>query len=189
MSEKFVSKVLDEKGMEFDVQRVVQVGSGGTSGMVTDGKGKVKCTLVQALRLCTGRTARSSRGIREQRYSRGIALPFHDLGTRGGEGLASRTGRSLPPGKTRYPLYRRLGGPQGRSGQVRKISLPSVFDPRTVQPVASRYTGYTTWPTWLPMTRRRLDWITWGLRQLKERGNFSIFHRYPRIRSFYEYDD
>ena len=29
----------------------------------------------------------------------------------------------LPPGKTRYLLYRRLGGPQGRSGRVRKISL------------------------------------------------------------------
>jgi len=28
---------------------------------------------------------------------------------------------ALPPGKTRYPLYRKLGGPQGRSGQVRKI--------------------------------------------------------------------
>jgi hypothetical protein len=28
----------------------------------------------------------------------------------------------LSPGKTRYPLYRRLDGPQGRSGQVRKIS-------------------------------------------------------------------
>ena len=27
-----------------------------------------------------------------------------------------------PPGKTRYPLYRRLGGPQGWSGRVRKIS-------------------------------------------------------------------
>jgi len=31
----------------------------------------------------------------------------------GVEGSASRPGRSLPPGKTRYPLYRRLGGPQG----------------------------------------------------------------------------
>ena len=49
---------------------------------------------------------------------------------------------ALPPGKTRYPLYRRLGGPQGRSGQVRKISSPSGFDPRTVQPVASCYTDY-----------------------------------------------
>jgi len=42
----------------------------------------------------------------------------------GGEGSASHPGCSLPLGKTRYPLYRRLGGPQGRSGQVRKISPP-----------------------------------------------------------------
>jgi hypothetical protein len=33
------------------------------------------------------------------------------------------------------------GGPQGRSGLVRKISLPPGLDPRTVQPVASRYTS------------------------------------------------
>ena len=39
-------------------------------------KAKVKCTLVQALRLCTGRTA--------HRGSRGIALPFHDHGNRRG---------------------------------------------------------------------------------------------------------
>jgi hypothetical protein len=45
---------------------------------------------------------------------------------------------ALPPGKTRYPLCRRLGGPQGRSGQVRKISPPPEFGPRTVQPVGSR---------------------------------------------------
>ena len=43
----------------------------------------------------------------------------------GGEGSGSRPGRSLLPGKTRYPLYRRLGGPQGWSGQVRKISPPT----------------------------------------------------------------
>ena len=44
---------------------------------------------------------------------------------KGGEGSASRFCRSLAQGKTQYPLYRRLGGPQGRSGQVRKISLPT----------------------------------------------------------------
>jgi hypothetical protein len=49
---------------------------------------------------------------------------------------------ALPPGKTRYPLHRRLDGPQGRSGRVRKISSPPEFDPRTVQPVASRYTDW-----------------------------------------------
>jgi len=57
----------------------------------------------------------------------------------GGEGSASRPGSTLPPGKTRYPLYRRLCGPQGRSGQVQ--------NPRTVQPVGSRYTDYATRPS------------------------------------------
>jgi hypothetical protein len=47
---------------------------------------------------------------------------------------------ALPLGKTRYPLYMRLSGLQDRSGRVRKISPPLGFDPRTVQPVASRYT-------------------------------------------------
>jgi len=37
---------------------------------------------------------------------------------------------ALPPEKTRYPLYRRLGWPQGRSGRVRKISSPPAIDPR-----------------------------------------------------------
>jgi hypothetical protein len=44
----------------------------------------------------------------------------------------------LHPGKTRYPLYRRLGGLQGWSGRARKISPLLGFDPRTVQPIASR---------------------------------------------------
>jgi hypothetical protein len=46
------------------------------------------------------------------------------------------------PGKTRYPLCRRLRGPQSRSGQVRKISPPPGLDPRTVQPVESLYTDW-----------------------------------------------
>ena len=49
---------------------------------------------------------------------------------------------ALPPGMTWYPLYRRLGRPQGRSERVRKISPPPGFDPRTLQPVARRYTDY-----------------------------------------------
>ena len=43
-------------------------------------------------------------------------------------------------GKNLDPMYRRLGGPQGRSGQVRKIPSPPGFDLRTVQPIASRCT-------------------------------------------------
>ena len=57
----------------------------------------------------------------------------------GGEGSASRPGRFLPPGKTRYPLYRRLGGTQGWSGQVRKISPSPAFDPRTAARSQSLY--------------------------------------------------
>jgi len=47
---------------------------------------------------------------------------------------------ALPPGKTRYPLYRRLDGPQVLSGWVRKISPPPGLDPWTIQPIASRNT-------------------------------------------------
>jgi hypothetical protein len=60
----------------------------------------------------------------------------------GVEGSASGPCRFLNPGKTRYPLYKRLCGPQGRSGQVWKTSPLLGFDPRTVQPVASRYTDW-----------------------------------------------
>ena len=58
-----------------------------------------------------------------------------------GEGLASRPGRSLPRER---PGTHCTGGWVGRSGQVQKISPPPEFDPRTVQPVASRYTDYAT---------------------------------------------
>ena len=80
------------------------------------------------------------------RGSRSIPLLLLDYATRRAEWSASRTCHSLPPGKTRYPLNRRLVGPQSRSGQVRKISPPKGFDPRTVQPVASRYTDYASRP-------------------------------------------
>ena len=61
---------------------------------------------------------------------------------------AVRLGRALPPGKTRYPLYKRLGGPHGRSGQSENLVSPG-FDPRNVQPVVSRYTGWATRPALL----------------------------------------
>jgi hypothetical protein len=45
-------------------------------------------------------------------------------------------GRSVPGKEARYALYRRLGGRQGQSGRVRKISLQPGFDSQTVQSVA-----------------------------------------------------
>ena len=55
-----------------------------------------------------------------------------------------------PQGKTRYLLYKRLGGHHARSGRVRKISPPPPpgFDPWTVQPVASRYTDWAILAHW-----------------------------------------
>jgi len=42
-----------------------------------------------------------------------------------------------PPGKTRYPLYRRLGGPQGWSGWEENLaphwdSFPGLSSPQSV---------------------------------------------------------
>jgi len=68
-------------------------------------KSKLKCTLVQALRLCTGRTA--------HRGSRGIALLFLDYGTRRGWGV-SVTPRSLfTPGKDPVPIVQEAGWAPG----------------------------------------------------------------------------
>ena len=50
----------------------------------------------------------------------------------GGEWSVARPGRTLPPGKTRCPLYRRLGRPQGRSGRAEKL-VPTGIRSRTVQ--------------------------------------------------------
>jgi len=71
---------------------------------------------------------------------------------------------TLPPVQTRYPLYR--VGPQGRCGQVRKISPPPEFDPRTVQPAASRYTDWA-----IPAHRY------WSRRQNTQKTNRSTSQR------------
>jgi hypothetical protein len=54
---------------------------------------------------------------------------------------------ALPPRMIRYPLYRRLGRPQGRCGRDLNISPPSGFDPRTVQLVVNRYPTTLSHPT------------------------------------------
>ena len=59
-----------------------------------------------------------------QRGCRCIAVLFLQPRRRVWVGGQRHTPTSLPPGKTRYPVYRRLDGPHGRSGRVRKISPP-----------------------------------------------------------------
>jgi hypothetical protein len=63
----------------------------------------------------------------------------------GGEWSAAHSGRTLPPGRTRYPLYRRLVGPVWTRAE-NLTPPPPGFDPRTVQPVVSRYTDWATGP-------------------------------------------
>ena len=62
---------------------------------------KVNCTLVQALRLCTGRTA--------HRGSRGIALLFLDHGTRRGWGVSVTLRPLFTPGKDTVPIVEEAG--------------------------------------------------------------------------------
>ena len=39
-----------------------------------------------------------------------------------GEWSAASPGSTLHPGKTQYPLYRRQGGPQGRTGRAKNLA-------------------------------------------------------------------
>ena len=52
---------------------------------------------------------------------------FMTAALEGGEWSAARPGLTLTPGATRYPLYRRLGGPQGRSGLTENLAPPGFF--------------------------------------------------------------
>ena len=83
----------------------------------------------------------------------------------GFEWSAARLGRTLPPGMTRYPFYRRLGGPQGRSGRAENLVSTGIRF-RTVQPVVSRYTDWATGPTktmfYTPNNSVRKEWFVWS---------------------------
>jgi hypothetical protein len=75
-----------------------------------------------------GKVSPFLQAMKALRESRGIALPcFYTTALEGVRGQRHAPA-ALPPEKTRYPLYWRLGGPQGRSGQVRKISPPPGFN-------------------------------------------------------------
>jgi hypothetical protein len=69
------------------------------------GKVKVKCTILQTLRLCTGRTA--------HRGSRGVVLPFHDHGTRREWGVSVTPRPLFTPGKDPEPIVQEAGWAPG----------------------------------------------------------------------------
>ena len=70
-----------------------------------------------------------------QRVGRGIALLFNDRGTRRWWVVSSTPRPHFTPEKTRYLLYRRLGGPQGPSWLAENL-VPTWFRSQTFQPVS-----------------------------------------------------
>jgi len=78
-----------------------------------------------------------------QRVGRGIALLFHDCGTWRGWVVSTTPQPHFPPEKNRYPFYRRLGGPHGRSGWAENL-VPTGILSGTVQSVVGRYTDKGT---------------------------------------------
>jgi len=74
-------------------------------------------------------------GINMEPYS------FFNLGSRRSGWSAPSPGRFVLKKETSYSFCRRLGGPEGWLGHLWQIRLLLGFDPQTVQPVASLYTG------------------------------------------------
>jgi len=60
----------------------------------------------------------------------------------GGEWSTPRPDRNFPPGKSRYPFYRRLGGPQGRSGRAENLFPTGNFH---LVPRSNKEYSYTSW--------------------------------------------
>jgi len=97
-------------------------------------KGKVKRTLVQALRLCTGCIACKG--------SRGIALLFLDHSTRRGWGVSVTPRPLFTPGKDMVPIVQEAGWAPGPIWTGAENLARPGFDPWTVHPIASRYTDW-----------------------------------------------
>ena len=95
-------------------------------------KVKVKCTLVQALGLCTA--VRPIGGVEVQLYS-------FLTSALGGVRCQCHASAAFYPRERPGTHY--TGGWVGRCGKL----PPKRFDPHTVQPVASHYTDYATRPT------------------------------------------
>jgi len=61
-----------------------------------------------------------------------VFMPYQIVavfGRLGGGTRFLRPSRTSPPGKTRYPLHRRLGGPQGQSGWAENLAPTGIRSP------------------------------------------------------------
>ena len=74
------------------------------------------------------------------RVGTGIALLFHDRGTRRGWVVSSTLRPQLTPGKDPVPIVQEAGWAPGPVWKDAENLAPIAIRARTVQPVVSRYT-------------------------------------------------
>ena len=94
-----------------------------------------------------------------QRVGRGIALLFHDCGTRRGWAVNSTPRPHFTPGRADTHFTRGWMGPRaGLDGQ--KISPPPRGLDLRLSSLVSRYTNWATWPTNICYTHNFNDYST-----------------------------
>jgi len=104
------------------------------AGPCVVGKVKVQCTLVQALRLCTDRTAHRGRRV--------IAELFLDHDTRREWGVSVTPRPLFTPGKDAVPIVQEAGWVPWPVWTGAENLAPTGIGLRTFQPVVSRYTDW-----------------------------------------------
>ena len=91
-----------------------------------------------------------------------------------------------PPGRTRYPLYRRLGGPQGRSGKCGNCCLPTGIQ-CPEHPARSQWLYRLRYPA-PEICRSAYDILTylvtyllipWSRVQLEKLTSFQLVKKFP----------
>jgi len=87
----------------------------------------------------------------------------------GGEWSTACPDLTLHPGNIRYSFYRRLGGPQDRSGRAENLAANGIRF-WTVQTVVSHYTDWATRPTVLSLSKRKIKTVLTSLITLSVRG-------------------
>ena len=95
-----------------------------------------------------------------QRVGRGLALLFHDRGTRRWWVVTNTLRPHFTPRKDSVPILQEAGWAPGAVWTGSKNLVPTGIWSRTVQPVVSRYTDWSTQPTSIDciFTNLRLPW-------------------------------
>ena len=135
---------------------------------LTEIKVEVKCTLVQALRLCTGRTA--------NRGSSGIVLLFLDHGTRRGWGFSVTPRPLFTPEKDPVPIVQEAGwtpGPVWTGAE--NLAFTGIRSPH--RPALSQSLYRLRYPAHLTEIRTR---NIWGGKGSRFRGRTTFMCRLSR---------